>query len=65
MNIEELIERNGDAHCEGCPYYRTYTESHPYGMGYAVESLWECDAACDSQCPALKLFNDEEDEKHD
>lgn len=52
--LETLIEKKGFDHiCDECTYYKTWTESHPYGSTTATETLEDCDCANDSDCPRL------------
>lgn len=58
--IEQLLAAYGMDKCTGCQHYHEWQEGHPYGMGTAHESLADCRARSDGQCPRLALpFCDE------
>ena len=42
------------ANCIDCRYLSKLEQRHPYGMGYAIESLSECTAPGASDCPVVK-----------
>jgi len=59
--IDELLETEGyDEVCSECLHYREWTESHPYGMTTASETLAECTAPSDGECPRLQKLTEDE-----
>lgn len=54
MTIDDLLEKEGfNQVCFDCNFYHEWHEAHPYGMGHAYESMAECKADSDGDCPRL------------
>ena len=67
ITIEQYIDAKGDENCDSCPYYHTWSESHPYGATFATEDLWECNAPYDNSCPYVGIpdyDNDDDTEEN-
>lgn len=60
VRINDLLDSEGfDETCYDCEHYQEFRQRHPYGEGYATETLGECNAKCDGDCP--RLVHDIED----